>query len=128
MNVNHIINNNEVFCGILKWLLDKEHMDALVTIVNYSRRVFINRSPPGFSRPVTYWCLVKRDIASLSSQNIGYVIPVPIIEHFLGDTDPQDGKHSRKDHVGIAIINHTPNHQWVVKTIKMGGLLLLYPH
>lgn len=25
-----------------------------------------------------------------NSQNIGYVIPVPIIEHFLEDTDPQD--------------------------------------
>ena len=29
-------------------------------------------------------------------------------------------------HVGIAIINHPPNHRkWLV---KMGGLLLLYPH
>ena len=30
---------------------------------------------------------------ALSSQNIGYVIPVPIIEHFLEDTDPQERHH-----------------------------------
>lgn len=24
------------------------------------------------------------------SQNIGYVIPVPVIQHFLDDTDPED--------------------------------------
>ncbi|CAK9077037.1 unnamed protein product [Durusdinium trenchii] len=30
-----------------------------------------------------------------NSQNIGYVIPVPVIEHFLKDTDPQDPSRSQ---------------------------------
>ena len=51
--------------------------------------------PPGGQLVFTvdwYLCgpATRDNVNLLSSQNIGYVIPVPIIEHFLEDTDPQE--------------------------------------
>lgn len=51
--------------------------------------------PPGGHLVLTvdwYLCgpATRDNVNLLSSQNIGYVIPVPIIEHFLEDTDPQE--------------------------------------
>ena len=57
--------------------------------------IYLRRSPTTANHAVQLsqlFCLS----ASLSSQNIGYVIPVPIIKHFLADTDPQDGPNTAR--------------------------------